>query len=282
MNKLLDPGAIGSTDATLKVTVTPDPRTNSLMIRASSGARLAAAKQLAQKLDAPTSQPGNMHVVALRNADATRLAKTLRGMLGKGGDSGQYVGLRIEREFVQPERQRTRRFVDSTGTSGTPPLPSGGLAGSSMSSRQQSAMSGGSSGNRRTASFSAQQGQESGDDQRRRHDPGRRRDELADHHGGRAGVPQSARGDRPARRAPRAGVHRGADRRTELERRAAISAFSGRARTCCSNSGNNACTADELRQRQHEHRRSDGLPGTRSRRIRRRLAAAAGAARSKA
>src|SRR5437868_703741 len=60
MNKLLDPGTIGSTDATLKVTVTPDARTNSLMFRASSSARLAAAKALAKKLDAPTSEPGNM------------------------------------------------------------------------------------------------------------------------------------------------------------------------------------------------------------------------------
>ncbi len=87
MNKLLDPGTIGSTDATLKVTVTPDARTNSLMFRASSSARLAAAKQLAMKLDAPTSQPGNMHVVALRNADATRLSKTFRGMIGEGGSN---------------------------------------------------------------------------------------------------------------------------------------------------------------------------------------------------
>ncbi|MGV7246107.1 secretin N-terminal domain-containing protein, partial [Caballeronia sp. M23-90] len=36
MSKLLDPGSIGSTDATLKVTVTADSRTNSLLLRASS------------------------------------------------------------------------------------------------------------------------------------------------------------------------------------------------------------------------------------------------------
>ena len=100
LNKLLDPGSIGSTDATLKVTVTADPRTNSLMLRASSGARLAAAKQLAHKLDAATTQPGNMHVVALRNADATRLAKTLRAMMGKGGDnSSSSSGSRVFEQF---------------------------------------------------------------------------------------------------------------------------------------------------------------------------------------
>ena len=40
LNKLLDPGSVGSTDATLKVTVTADPRTNSLMLRASIGSPL--------------------------------------------------------------------------------------------------------------------------------------------------------------------------------------------------------------------------------------------------
>ena len=98
MTKLLDPGAIGSTDATLKVTVTADPRTNSLLLRASSGSRLEAAKQLAHSLDAATSQPGNMHVVTLRNADATRLAKTLRAMLGKGGDDGSSSGIGFDVE----------------------------------------------------------------------------------------------------------------------------------------------------------------------------------------
>src|ERR1700757_1325319 len=88
MGKMLDPGAIGNTDATLKVSVQADPRTNSLLLRASNAGRLAAAKSLARQLDAATGQPGNMHVVSLRNADAVRLAKTLRGMLGKGGGGG--------------------------------------------------------------------------------------------------------------------------------------------------------------------------------------------------
>ena len=44
--------------------------------------------ELVAQLDAPSSQPGNMHVVHLRNANAVQLAKTLRGMLGKGGGGG--------------------------------------------------------------------------------------------------------------------------------------------------------------------------------------------------
>jgi len=133
LNKMLDPGAIGSTDATLKVSITADPRTNSLLIRASNGARLAAARTLARELDTPTTMPGNMHVVPLRNAEATKLAKTLRGMLGKGGESGSATGGNDANSF----NQNTGGGIggnNSTGTAGTPPLPSGGLNSSSMSS----------------------------------------------------------------------------------------------------------------------------------------------------
>ncbi|WP_305729689.1 secretin N-terminal domain-containing protein, partial [Burkholderia ubonensis] len=58
LQKMLDPGAIGNSDATLKVSVIADPRTNSLMLRASSASRLAAAKRLVQQLDAPSGVPG--------------------------------------------------------------------------------------------------------------------------------------------------------------------------------------------------------------------------------
>ncbi|VWD58802.1 type II secretion system protein GspD [Burkholderia lata] len=142
LQKMLDPGAIGNSDATLKVSVTADPRTNSLMLRASNGSRLAAAKRLVQQLDAPSGVPGNMHVVALRNADAVKLAKTLRGMLGKGSgsDSGSSASSNDANSFNQNGGSSSSGNF-STGTSGTPPLPSGGLGSSSSSSSY-----GGSSG----------------------------------------------------------------------------------------------------------------------------------------
>ncbi len=143
--KMLDPGAIGSTDPTLKVSVVADPRTNALMLRASNTQRLAAAKQLATQLDAPTSQPGNMHVVPLRNADAVALAKTLRGMLGKGGSDSSTSGGGAN-SFNQTSGSST-----STGTAGTPPLPNS-LTGSSSSS-SSNPMSGGSSAGSGDAQF---------------------------------------------------------------------------------------------------------------------------------
>ena len=57
------------------------PRTNSVLVRAPSEARADLAKSLIAKLDQPTAQPGNVHVVYLKNADATKLAQTLRAVV---------------------------------------------------------------------------------------------------------------------------------------------------------------------------------------------------------
>jgi general secretion pathway protein D len=160
LNKLLDPGAVGSNDVTLKVTVTPDPRTNSLMLRASSETRLRAAKQLVQKLDAPTTQPGNMHVVALRNADATRLAKTLRGMLGKGGGGNDTTSNSSGSSNSSNSYNQNSGSSLSTGVSGTPPLP-GGLSGSSGSGSNP--MSGG--GTTKDTGFSSNKDSDSSGEQ---------------------------------------------------------------------------------------------------------------------
>ncbi|MEM5400500.1 type II secretion system secretin GspD [Paraburkholderia unamae] len=137
--KMLDPGAIGASDPSLKVSVIADPRTNSLMLRASNAQRLASAVQLSKQLDAPTSMPGNIHVVPLRNADATQLAKTLRGMLGKGGNDTSSSG--NANGFNQAGNSGGGSSM-STGTSGTPPLPSSSLSGGTSSG---SSLGGGSS-----------------------------------------------------------------------------------------------------------------------------------------
>jgi general secretion pathway protein D len=58
-----------------------DSRTNSVIVRAPSAARANLAKSLVAKLDQPTAQPGNVHIVYLKNADATKLAQTLRAVV---------------------------------------------------------------------------------------------------------------------------------------------------------------------------------------------------------
>ena len=82
VNKLLESGAgaPGAVDAG-RVSLVADSRTNAVIVRAPSLARANLAKSLIAKLDQPTAQPGNVHVVYLKNADATKLAQTLRAVV---------------------------------------------------------------------------------------------------------------------------------------------------------------------------------------------------------
>ena len=70
------------------VSVVADPRTNSLLVRAPNAARLAAVMVVIDKLDRPSvsgGPAGNIYVVYLKNADATKLAQVLRAAYGGGG-----------------------------------------------------------------------------------------------------------------------------------------------------------------------------------------------------
>jgi general secretion pathway protein D len=58
-----------------------DPRTNSIIVRGASPSYIEKARSLIRRLDQPTSRPGNVHVVHLRNAEATQLAQTLRAVV---------------------------------------------------------------------------------------------------------------------------------------------------------------------------------------------------------
>ena len=92
LTKLLEPGAGGGADSG-RVSVLADPRTNSLVVRAPSVARANLAKSLIAKLDQPTAQLGNVHVVYLKNAEATKLAQTLRAVMsGDSNIAGQATG----------------------------------------------------------------------------------------------------------------------------------------------------------------------------------------------
>lgn len=73
----------GQADTGVKTTVISEPRSNSLIVRTANTARLALVKSLVAKLDQPSSQnaAGNVHVVFLKNADALKLAITLRASL---------------------------------------------------------------------------------------------------------------------------------------------------------------------------------------------------------
>ena len=73
-------------DTSFKTTLLAEPRSNTLILRAANPARVALVKSLVDKLDQPPAAgsngpAGNIYVVYLKNADATKLAATLRAAL---------------------------------------------------------------------------------------------------------------------------------------------------------------------------------------------------------
>jgi general secretion pathway protein D len=78
-----------ATGGALRTVVIPEPRSNSLMVRAANAAQLNLVRSLVQKLDQPGgTETGNIWVVYLKNAEATRLAVTLRAALAAMAPAG--------------------------------------------------------------------------------------------------------------------------------------------------------------------------------------------------
>jgi general secretion pathway protein D len=94
-NRVLEESARAAgqaTDAGQRVTVLAEPRTNSVILRAPSRQRANAARQLIARLDQPSVTPGNINVIYLRNAQATRLAQTLRAVISADPNFNPQVG----------------------------------------------------------------------------------------------------------------------------------------------------------------------------------------------
>jgi len=95
-----------------------DPRTNSVILRAPSIARANLAKTLIAKLDLPTAQPGNVHVVPLKNAEAIELAKTLRAVvLANNPNARSENAVQQAQTPSQPPQQQNA--ATNTNTAGT-------------------------------------------------------------------------------------------------------------------------------------------------------------------
>ena len=87
ITRLLDnSGGVTTAETSYRTTVLAEPRSNSLIVRAANGARLELVKTLLKSLDTPAlngpnGDAGNIYVVYLKNADATKLAAVLRAAL---------------------------------------------------------------------------------------------------------------------------------------------------------------------------------------------------------
>lgn len=94
VTRLLDsagPGSAGAGDTAFRTTLLAEPRSNTLILRAANPARIALVRTLVDKLDqaaftgtSGNAASGNIYVVYLKNADATKLAATLRAAISAG------------------------------------------------------------------------------------------------------------------------------------------------------------------------------------------------------
>jgi general secretion pathway protein D len=124
-----------------RISVLADPRTNSVIVRAPSQARANFAKSLIAKLDQPTAQVGNVHVVYLKNADATKLAQTLRAVVSADTSSAASAGSTNGSSLSSQPSPAPGGLTGASGAS-----QSGGPTGSLGGSSSQALSSGGAAG----------------------------------------------------------------------------------------------------------------------------------------
>ena len=129
INRLMNDGNAAAQDASQRVTVVADNRSNSLLVRSDNLSRIAAVRQLVTSLDVPGSL-GNIHVVYLKNAEAVKVAQTLRAVLsgesgslaasGSGGTGSSFSGSTAATTSATsnaPGASNVPSFSSSTGNS---------------------------------------------------------------------------------------------------------------------------------------------------------------------
>ena len=97
----------GAADTSQRLNVVADTRSNSLVARSDNPSRITRLRTLAAMLDLPTSAAGNLHVVYLKNADAVKMAETLRAI---------YLG-----ETVAAATPRSQPLPVAASSAGAPP-----------------------------------------------------------------------------------------------------------------------------------------------------------------
>ncbi len=97
------PGAApGSAEPTRRIVAIADSRTNSVLLRSDNPSLIMRARSIIAGLDVATNVAGNIHVVYLKNAEAVKLAQTLRAVMS--GETASATGS-IAGQSAQPGQQ---------------------------------------------------------------------------------------------------------------------------------------------------------------------------------
>ncbi len=118
------PGSMASSqgDSTQMLNVVADARSNSVLIRAENPAKLMAVRKLIESIDRPGAG-GNIHVVYLKNADATLVAQTLNNILAGQGDGTTGQGNKLSNtDNKSAQNSNSTNKTNSSSNNSTPRL----------------------------------------------------------------------------------------------------------------------------------------------------------------
>ena len=124
-------GSAAPGDSSQRVSILADSRGNNLIVSSDNPGKVARIRALIETLDQPTAAAGNIHVIYLKNADAARVAQTLRAI--------------VTGEAPSPLPSASLSSAPATGTTGTTgaPRPATGTTPQTIGTTATGALSGG-------------------------------------------------------------------------------------------------------------------------------------------
>lgn len=124
VNRALETSVPQGGDPTSRPTVLADPRTNSLIVRGGNAERLGQIRRLVATLDT-SRNVGSIYVVPLKNAEAAKLAITLRALVAADGSSNDPTNSNAQ---GNTNLNALAPMIPNQG--GIPPMnPGGGMGG---------------------------------------------------------------------------------------------------------------------------------------------------------
>lgn len=93
LNKVVETTANPADAAGGKTVVIAEPRSNSILIKSSNPEKIRQIRSLITRIDTPTANSGNIWVVPLKNAEASKLAVTLRAIVAADNTFSQQSGV---------------------------------------------------------------------------------------------------------------------------------------------------------------------------------------------
>ena len=93
LNKVVETTSNPADAAGGKTVVIAEPRSNSILIKSSNPEKIRQIRSLISRLDTPTANSGNIWVVPLKNAEASKLAVTLRAIVAADNTFSQQAGV---------------------------------------------------------------------------------------------------------------------------------------------------------------------------------------------